>query len=92
MSAPTPRIKSRAAREAIMDIALQLADMTRKIVDACENRGSIAYDSPEYDKLVDHSTDLQCDILSWVEWDRATPEERKARTEAAKNQEATNAL
>jgi len=84
MSAPLPRIKSRAAREAIMDIALQLADVTRKIVDACEHRGPIAYDSPEYDKLVDHSTDLQCDILSWVEWDRATPKERKARAEAAR--------
>lgn len=88
MSAPLPRIKSRTARENIMEIALQLADVSRKIVDACENRGPIAYDSPEYDNLVYESTDLQCDILSWVEWDGATPEERKAKAKAAAKKKA----
>jgi hypothetical protein len=91
MSAPLPRIKSRTAREAIMEIVLQLADVTRQTVDSVEGRGPIAFESEEYNKLIDKSVDLQCDILSWVEWDRATPEERKARNEAAKKAEVSHA-
>jgi hypothetical protein len=95
VSAPTPTtikqhrpIQSRTARENVMRLALELAEVTRKTVDAVEGRGAIAYESEEYDKLIDQSVDIQCDILSWVEWDRATPEERKAKNEAAKAKES----
>lgn len=80
-------IQSRTARENVIRLALELATVTRKTVDAVEGRGPIAYDSPEYDKLMDESVNLQCDILSWVEWDRATPEERKKKDEEAKAKE-----
>jgi hypothetical protein len=67
-----------------MRLVLELADVTRKTVDAVEGRGSVTYESEEYDKLIDQSVNIQCDILSWVEWDRATTEERKAKVEEAK--------
>lgn len=69
-------IKEQRTRHELLNLCIDLAKVTEKIVDAVENRGSIAYDSPEYDKLVDTSTDLQCAILSWVQWDQATPQER----------------
>jgi hypothetical protein len=70
-----------------MELVLHLATVTRQTVDSVEGRSPITYESPEFDKLIDHSVDIQCDILSWVEWDRDTPEERKAKAEAAKKAE-----
>ena len=62
-------IKSRTARRELMRLVLEMAAVTRKTVDAVEGRGDIAYESPEYDKLMDESVNIQCEMLSRVEWD-----------------------